>query len=48
LKGQYLHIKVAVVGPFDSIAAYLHIAVDVWVPFESILLTHYSCCWWPL
>ena len=49
MKGRYLHIAVAVRGPFDSIAAYLHIAIitiivtaiiAVWVPFESLLLTH--------
>jgi len=49
LKGRYLHIAVAVRGPFDSIAAYLHIAIitiivtaiiAVWVPFESLVLTH--------
>jgi len=48
LTGRYLHITVAVRGPFDSIVAYLHITIAVWVPFESILLTHYSCCWWQL
>jgi len=27
---------------------YLHITIAVWVLVESILLTHNSCCWWPL
>jgi len=47
LKGRYLHITVAVRCPFDSTVAYLHITIPVWVRCESILLTHYSCCWWP-
>jgi len=26
----------------------LHIPLAVGDPFESMILTHYSCCWWPL
>ena len=56
----YLHIIVAVGGPFGSIvlltlqllatlkARYFHITVAVGGPFESKVLIHYNCCWWPL
>jgi len=33
-------------GSFES--KVLHLTVALWGPFESIVLTHYSCCWWPL
>jgi len=46
LKAWYLHIKIAVGGPFERKDFY--ITVTVGSPCESKVLTHYSCCWGPL
>jgi len=48
LKGRYVHITVAVRGPFDSIvlAPYNCCLGPLWKQIR--LLGHSSCCWWPL
>jgi len=48
LKGRYLHVTVAVGGPFDSIvlAHYKCCLGPLWKHITCTL--QYCCCWWPL